>query len=243
MAPGKFDSALRRWGFSPVGIVAVLLVFAGFFLAVTVHIVFFAVLAVGAFGPGLLRQLGFIRDLDECQKRASVEAAHRAFIAAGLFLTAVIVARNWGKLSLGDDLVPASLVLALVLVVYAVSYCLSFWDPRQAAFLVLLSFGVFWLVFVVLSHGNEPGPLFAEAGLVAVPFILAAFLAKRWPRVIGLLLLAAGIAAIFFFHLIPPAGATPERMFGKIGVIILLPLPLALMGLALLGRRARTEEQ
>jgi len=243
MEPGKIESALRHWGFSPVGMVAVLLVFVGFFLAVTVHEVFFALLAMGAFGPGLLRQFGVIRDLDECQKRASVEAAHRAFLAAGLFLTAVIIARNWGRLDLGHDLVPAHLVLALLLVVYAVSYCLSFWDPRQAAFLVLLSFGIFWLVFTVLSHGNEPVVVLIEGGTVAVPLILAAFLARRWPRIIGLLLVAASIAAVVHYHLIPTMGLTPERVFGKIGLIILLPLPLALMGLALLGRRASTEGQ
>ncbi len=171
MEPGRIESALRRWGFSPVGVVALLLVFVGFYLAVAVHMVFFVLVGLGAFGPGVLRQFGLIADLDECQKRASLEAAHRAFLAGGLFLAAVVTARNWGTLALGHDMVPANTVLILMLVVYGVSYCLSFWDPRQAAFLVLLGFGIFWLAFVVLSHANEPGALLWEGGLIPVPLV------------------------------------------------------------------------
>ncbi|RPJ80242.1 MAG: hypothetical protein EHM18_18830, partial [Acidobacteria bacterium] len=64
MAMGDLESALRRWGFSPVGIVALLLVLVGFFVAITVHMAFFALVALGAFGPSVLRQLGLIEDLD-----------------------------------------------------------------------------------------------------------------------------------------------------------------------------------
>ncbi|RPI27253.1 MAG: hypothetical protein EHM61_09055 [Acidobacteria bacterium] len=241
MAGGKLKSLFERWGISPIGITALALVFFGFFLGITIHMAFFLLIAPGAFGPGLLRQLGVIEDLDECQKQASIQAAHRAYLAGGIFLTCVTVARSWTRLSLGEDFVPASLVLILMLVVYGVSYCLSFWDPRQAAFLVLFGFGLIWLTFVVLSHGNEPIALMVEGALVAVPFFIAAFLAKRWPRVIGVLLVAASIAAVFFFHLVPPAGAEADKVFGKIFVILMLPLPLALMGLALFGKALKQE--
>jgi hypothetical protein len=237
MAIGDRESVLRRWGFSPVGIVALLLVFAGFFLAVTVHMAFFALVGLGAFGPGVLRQLGLVEDLDECQRQASVRAAHRAYLTGGVFLSSILIVRNWSRLSLGEDLVPASLVLILMLIVYGVSYCLSFWDPRQAAFLVLFGFGFLWLVFVVLSHATEPVPLLMEGGLVAAPFFLAAFLTRRWPRLIGALLLAASIFAVFFFSLVPAPGTEATKVFGKMYVILTLPLPLAMIGLALLRRK------
>jgi len=220
-----------------------LLVLVGFFVAITVHMAFFALVALGAFGPSVLRQLGLIEDLDECQKQASARAAHRAYLAGGVFLASVLIVRNWSRLSLGEDLVPASLVLILMLVVYGISYCLSFWDPRQAAFLVLIGFGLLWLGFIGLSHATEPVALLVEGGLVAAPFFLAAYLSRRWPRPVGALLLAASISAVFFFDLIPAAGTEAMKVFGKIYVILALPLPFAMMGLALLWRRKETDDR
>ena len=127
----------------------------GAFLSVSVHMGFLALFAAGAFGPGLLRELGLLRDLDEFQEEAALRSGYRSYLIGGVILTAVVIARQWSTLRLGDDLIPASCVLVLLLVICSVSYSLSFWDVRRAASLVLCGFGLFWLIFVVLSHPHR----------------------------------------------------------------------------------------
>jgi hypothetical protein len=196
---------------------------------------FMSFFAVGAFGPGVLRQLGLLNDLDEFQKEAAAQSGLRAYFCSGILLMAVVVAENWHQLSLGNDQVPASTVVIIMLVVYYSSYCLSFWDTRQAVSRVLLAFGLFWLAFVVLSHADEPLALLV--GVLAVPgvFIVGALLCRRWPRVIGLLLLGASVWSLFFFHMLPFGATGSREVLQKAFTLVLIPLPLTVAGVALLA--------
>jgi hypothetical protein len=54
---------------------------------------------------------------------------------------------------------------------------------------------------------------------------------------------AASISAVFFFGLVPAAGTEALKVFGKMYVILTLPLPLAMIGLALLRRRKDTDDR
>jgi hypothetical protein len=155
--------------------------------------------AMGAFGPVLLRELGVLRDLDEFQCELSVRAGQRAYIVTGIFPCVVVIARQWGEANLDDDPIAASAVLACLLVTYYMSCLTGFWGAQRAALRILVTFGTIWLVFILLSHGQEAlsGEVlgfFAELSLV-LPFFALAWACQRWPRVAGALLLVVVPAA------------------------------------------------
>lgn len=219
---------------SPVGVIALVLVVVGLLLGTTVHMGFLSLMAAGAFGPALLRQLGLLSDLDEFQKEAAAKSGLRAYLVTGILLMVVVVAGNWHHRSLGNDQVPASTIVIVMLVVYYSSYCLSFWDTRTAVSRVLWVFGLFWLAFVILSHATEPIALLGEALVVPGPFILCGILCRRWPLPIGVLLLAASIGSIFFFHMVPLDATSSEKILQKAFTFVLIPLPLSVAGVALI---------
>jgi hypothetical protein len=214
----------------PAGAVALTLVVAGLVLGVTVHMGFLLLFALGAFGPGALRELGLLADTDEFQRDTARRAAYRSFLVTGTLLAASIVASSWGALNFDRDAVPAHLVLALLLVVYLMSYLFSYWGARDAAFRLLVTFGLFWLAFVALSHAAEPLVLLIEGGVVCAPLFALAFASRRWPRLSGTLLCALGIAAFFFFGLYEAF----REGTGAAAVILLLIVPVVGSGVALL---------
>jgi hypothetical protein len=235
----SFLRSVRQWltarqRFSPVGFIAVVLVVVGLLLGTTTHMGFMSLMAAGAFGPGVLRQFGLLSDLDEFQKEATAKSGLRAYLVTGILLMVIVVAENWHHLTLADQ-VPASTVVILMLVVYYSSYCLSFWDTRKAVSRVLLTFGLLWLAFVVLSHAGEPLSLLGEALVIPGPFILAAILCRWWPRIIGLLLLFASVGSIFFFHMIPLGATDSQEVLRRAFTFLLIPLPLTVAGVALIA--------
>lgn len=229
------QSFFTRPGGSLVAAIALLLVVAGLLLGTTVHIGFLILMALGAFGPGVLRQIGLLADLDEFQKEAVANSGLRAYLATGILLMVASIAGNWSHLSLGNDQVPASTVVVVMLVVYYSSYCLSFLDTRKAVSRILLVFGLFWLAFVVLSHAREPLSILGEALVVPGPFILGGILCRHWPLPVGLLLVAASAWSIFFFHMIPSGGTSFHEALEKSAfTFLLIPLPLTVAGVALI---------
>lgn len=238
----KGEGIREKMGISPVSLTAVALVTIGLLLGTTVHMGFLALLAAGAFGPGLLRQLGWLADLDEFQREAAAQSGLRAYLVSSVLLMAVVIAENWSVLSLSHDQVPASTVVILMFVVYYSSYCLSFWEARVAVSHVLLAFGLFWLGFVVLSHVHRPLTFLVEALVVPGPFILGAVLCRRWPRAIGLVLLVACVASVFVFRLAPIGAASSQEVWRKAFVFVLIPVPLAVGGVALLTDSWRRHE-
>ncbi len=233
-ARGWFQSLLMHLHISPVGLIALSLVVVGLALGASVHKGFMILMAMGAFGPGILRQLGLLNDLDDFQKEAAAQAGQRAYLVAAIFLMVVLITQGWHQLSLSNDQVPASAIVTMMLVVYYASYCLTFWDTRKAVSRILLAFGLFWLAFSVMSHGSEPMVLLGEGLVVPGPFILFAILCRWWPRAIGLVLLVASVGAIFFFHMLPLSDMDSRRVFRNIFMIVLIPLPLAVSGIALI---------
>ena len=221
---------LRR---SPVGVVSIVLFVVGLWLGVSVHKGFMILMALGAFGPGVLRQLGLIDDLDEFQKEAAMKSGLRAYLAGGILLIVTVIQQGWARLDVGRELIPAFPVVTVMLVVYYASYCLSFWDARKAVSRVLLAFGLLWLAFVVLSHAGEPMSLLMEGLVVPGPMLIAAVLCRWWPRVVGVLLLAASVWSIYFFHLLPLGETDPSKVHQSALLLTLIPLPLAVSGMAL----------
>ncbi len=219
----------RRIKASPIGIASVALVVAGLFLGATVNMAWLILLAVGSFGPGLLREAGLLKDRDEFQHQITIRSGYRAYLAGGIFLTAVVIARTWGLRNLDDTAFPAGPVLALMLVTYFISYLTGYWGAQKAAFRILIAFGSFWMVFSILSGLAEGVVSILMQCLVPLPFFLLAFLSRRWPRVVGLFLVLFGIVAFFSFDLYKALGERPGQLF----VVVLLFLPLVYSGIAL----------
>jgi hypothetical protein len=212
---------------SPVSIAAAALVAAGLVMGAVVDMAWLALFAAGAFGPSLLREVGLLRDRDEFQRQAARRAGHHAYLFGGALLAAVTIARQAGTQNLDHDAFPASMALAALVVVYLLSYVTSFWGAQKAATRVLLAFGTFWLVFIVLSHGPLPNPEWA----VALPFFALALAGRRWPRATGGVVLLAAAAAAVLFRL----DRALRLDAGAIAVSLLLLLPLLHCGVALLG--------
>ncbi len=232
-ARGWLQSLLMHLHISLVGLIALVLVVLGLALGASVHKGFMILMAMGAFGPSILRQFGLLEDLDDFQKEAAAQAGLRAYLVGVIFLMVVLITQGWDVLSLSNDQVPASAIVTMMLVVYYASYCLTFWDTRKAVSRILLAFGLFWLAFSVMSHGSEPMVLLSEGLVVPGPFIACAVLCRWWPRAIGLVLLAASVGAVFFFHMLPLSEMDSQRVFRNIFMIALIPLPLAVSGVAL----------
>lgn len=237
--------AASRGSISLTGVIPLALVVAGLVLGITVHMAFMSLAVAGAFGPGALRQLGWLDDLDEFQRQAALKAGLRAYLVTGILLMAVVIADNWNRLSLGQERVPASAAVAVMLVVYYASYCLSFWDVSAAISRVLLAFGVLWFVFVLLSHAADPVVMIVEGVTVSGPFVAGAILCRRWPRTIGALLLALAVGSIFLFHLVPAGAANSADVLQRSFTFVLLPLPLMIAGVALVvdGSKRPSEDE
>jgi hypothetical protein len=193
--------------------------------------VFLLVFGAGVFGPGALREVGVLNDQDEFQREASRAAGYRAYLAAGLFVSVWLAVAQRGTANLDSELAMAvSMILILLIVVWLLSALFGYWDAKKATSGILLAFGSFWLLFVVLSHMAEPGMLFMEA-LVVVPFFGLAWTVHRWPRATGAALVLFGLFVFFAFDLYE---AFQSRM-NAWPVILTMFLPLMACGLALLG--------
>lgn len=232
---------LRR--LSPASAIAAVVFVAGCILALTLHGGFFLLAALGAVGPTLLRQAGVLGDQDEFQKEAAAAAASHAFVASVVVTATVLVAKAWqGPLDRDPDAGLWLILFGVVLAVRFAAYAWRFWDAQRAALRILVAFGTLWLLFVVLSHGAEPGALAVESLTVAAPFFVLAALCPRFPRSVGAVLVALAIAGAFFFHVFQPR-PTPRGWSGSLYVVLFLLLPLALTGVGLLGVRPAREEE
>lgn len=171
----------------------------GLMLWMTVDKAWILVAGLGAFVPGILRELGLVRDLDEFQRDASRRAAFHAYLVGGLATAAIVSAIHLtgGEVAYPGELL--TLVLAILWMTWLFSYLLAFWGPRRTATAVLSAFGAFWLLFAVLdgASGAET-PVEGVIGvlmhlLFVLPFALGAYGARRWPRATGWALVAAGL--------------------------------------------------
>lgn len=238
MSRSAAEADVRR-GVPPATLVAGTLVVTGVVLAATVDMVFLVVFGIGVFGPGALREMGFLKDQDEFQREANRAAGYRALLAAGLFLSLWLALAQRGTTSVDSDLALSMAgILILLVVVWLLNALFTYWDAEQAVSRILVVFGSFWLVFTVISHPIEPVTLLLEARL-ALPFFVLAWTARRWPRSTGTLLVLVALYMFFAFDLYE---AFTTRLDAWL-VLLTTFLPLLACGLALLaaGRAASSE--
>lgn len=144
-----------RWFRSPVNVIPAGLFLAGLLLT-EISWGFLALCAVATFGPGFLREMGWLRDKDEFQRQAAHRAGYHAYLAGG-FITFLLVALfRSGEHPVKDPSDLVTSILALMCFTWLLSSLLAYWGPQRTATRILIIFGSAWSAFVLLSHWNEP---------------------------------------------------------------------------------------
>lgn len=227
----------RRWRPTPAGLISGALVGLGFGLS-GVDWGFIALAGLGAFGPGVLRELGWLRDRDEFQLEAARRAGYHGFLAAGILLFVIVAQVE--RAATGDVTYAAGPIVMLVLGVMwftgLLSSLFAYWGPRRTARRVLLIFGGVWLLFTVLSSigEEEPGLALLMQSLIVLPFFGLAWLGGRWPKAAGIVLLAC---TVFFAHFFGLGRLVDDPLsHGRTVAMVLFLGPLASAGLAFLQR-------
>ena len=231
------------------GLVAAGLVILGVLLWMFVAKGFLALAGLGAFGPGVLRELGLLKDQDEFQRQAAHRAGYRAYLIGGLVTAFAVSALQSGEGILEDSSAWVMLILVVLWTTWLFSALLSYWGARKTASAILTVFGAFWTVFVLASIiGTESqdvtvvNMLLASlmGSIVVVPFFVLARKAGRWPRGTGVALLT--VAALFLVMFVPVWAGRSMKLPDLLLTATLLIVPLVATGMALLREGPQSEE-
>ncbi len=228
-----------EWQPTHATLIAGAVVLLGFGLS-EISWVFLSLAALGTFGPGILREIGWLNDQDEFQRRADRRAGYHAFLTAGLFTFLLVSYLRSGDRNVEEPEVAVSLILAILWFTWFLSSLLSYWGPQKTVSRVLFAFGWVWLVFNIV--GNLFGPIaLIMQSLLAAPFFLLAYIARRWPKIAGVTLIALSAFFFYFFQLYEIFGPNPlER--GRGMVIVLFIGPLLASGIILLRNGSQQDE-
>ena len=230
----------KRWRPTRTNLIAGGLVIGGFVLT-EVNWWFFLLVAAGTFGPGILREIGWLRDKDEFQRQAAHRAGYHAFLTVGL-VAFVLVAffRSGGTMEHPHRLV--SFFLALLWFTWFFSSLLAYWGAQKTAARVLIAFGSVWLVFAIISNLGPEWTGWAALllhPLLAAPFFVLAWLSGRWPRIAGVLLLAV---SIFFFQFFGLFNEGIEAVASEVFILLLGPLVTSGVALLCTGKKSEGPE-
>ena len=224
---------LARIGWRPgkATLVAAALIILGIMLtAVSWGLVF--LVGLGMLGPGIVRELGWLKDQDEFQRQAARRAGYHAFLVTGFLAFFFMALFRSGYKGIKDPEEVGSLLLVVLWFTWVLSSLLGYWGPKRTAKTILITFGIFWLLFNIVSNLNSFVALIMQC-LLAVPFFALAWTAGRWPKVTGVLLIAASAFFFYFFGLYEIFGSEPLAR-GRGFVIVIFFGPLFASGVALL---------
>jgi hypothetical protein len=130
-----------------VGWIAGGLVALGILLSSFVHDGLLVVAALGAFGPGLLRELGVLRDQDEFQRQAAHRAGYHAYLIGGAAALGAAALLSSTETDLGSTAEWVRWILLVLWLSWMFSALLAYWGAARTASSVLLAFGSFWAIF------------------------------------------------------------------------------------------------
>ena len=235
--------ARERWRPTRTNLVAGAIVIAGFWLT-SLSWWFFLLVALGTFGPGVLRELGWLDDKDEFQRRADHRAGYHAFLTSGLLAFALVAFFRSGERAIENTHRLATLFLALLWFTWLLSSLIAYWGPQKAAAWILRIFGSVVLVFTIVSNLGPEWTGWAALllhPLLAVPFFALAWLSGRRPRVSGILLLAVSVFLYLLFgmHRESGLGLIPE---GVTFIFVLGPLLAGGVALLFVGKQDKGAE-
>jgi uncharacterized membrane protein len=194
---------------------------------------FITLSGLGAFGPGILRELGLLRDKDEFARRAAQRAGYHAYLATGLVAFLILAYTRSGERHLRNPEELSTLFLSLLYLTWLLSSLLAYWGAQKATARILIGFGICWLLFCIADSWQQPLGMLMHS-LVAAPFFVLAFLARRWPRLAGALLV---VVAAFFYRFFRFYSDDRGGLVVNTQVAILLVGPLLASGIALLTVR------
>ena len=227
---------------SMAGVLAGGLVVLGVALWMLVNKGLLVVAGIGAFGPGILRELGWLDDHDEFQRHSAHRAGYHAWLVGGLAAVLILSALQWSKPEANVSIEWLGLVLALMWLTWLFSSLLSYWGATRTTRVMLLVFGSFWLLFgiaTIISEAADASGSFdlggtllgVVAGITIIgPFFLGAWAVPRWPRITGSLLIAI---ALLFAWRFGPWGM--DDWSTQLLTLTLLALPLFACGIALVA--------
>ncbi len=211
---------------------------AGFIGASAGLVYFIMLVAVGAFGPGVLRQFGLLRYQDEFQRQVSLTAGYHAYLTAGVYAVAILLLKPWMEVNslIEAGKFSADSILLVMLITYMFSYLFQFWGAPVAVFRILLTVGGFLLVFVGTAAISFDFPIteVVKGSLLAIPVIILAVLSRRFPLACGILLIAGGAALLAIGRLQPVPVPQMTEIYRLIAAV-----PILLSGIGLLASRRR----
>lgn len=218
-----------------------ILVVGGAVLGFTASPWFLLAVPAGVFGPGAARRLGWLRDADEFLLSAQDSAAWAglaAASAAGFFCIVLERASpEASRLAASDALL---VTLTTGLVIYAACYLFRFWNGKKAGRIILLCMAAGWLAFTLCSEWGHPMAMLLENAAVTAPLLLLVLLSRFFPRISGLVCLAAAIASAWAFGTLDFSGK--PNLF----VFTALSLPLMAAGIGMFvkeGRKTGAKEE
>jgi dipeptide/tripeptide permease len=230
MADATSGRRVRRFP-PPAVLTPVVLVITGILLSMFVAMGFLILVGLGAFGPGILRELGWLRDEDEFQRQAAFRAGYVAYLVGGSTAVLVVSLLKWREANLDGPVQWVALVLIVMWGSWLFASLLRYWGARRMTSRLLVVFGLFWAAFVVGGHWRDPTALLMES-LVVIPFFVLAWSAHRFPRATGSVLLTLAATGFwFFFDLGRAFGSEPARLL----TFVLLLAPLIACGVVLMG--------
>lgn len=227
------------------GLIAGTLVAGGVVLWMFVSKGLLIVAGLGAFGPGILRELGVLEDHDEFQRQAAHRAGYHAYLVGGLVAVCVVAVLEWSGTAGEEGAEWIRFIVTVLWLTWMFSALLAYWGAPRTASLLLRTVGSFWALFVIADLiGDFRLPQSAQdvwMGLLGLgmgvlfvaPFFLFAWTVHRWPRPTGIALL--GVAALLLVVLGGPGGLGWST---ALLTRTLLAGPLLASGLALLFETA-----
>ena len=201
---------------------------------------FITLAALGTFGPGILREMGLLNDQDEFQRRVSRKAGYHAYLVTGLLAFFLIAYYRSAENVLEKADVLLELFLVILWFTWFFSSLLDYWGPARTVTRILVAFGIFWAIFNILGNLMSPVAMFMQT-LLAVPFFLLAWTAKRWPRLAGGLLVLAACFFFFTFDMYKIIGPDPLAR-GRGHIIVLFFGPLFASGILLIRHGGRESD-
>jgi hypothetical protein len=219
------------------GIIGGALVLLGIALWMFVSKGLLIVAGLGAFGPGVLREIGLLRDHDEFQRKSARRAGYHAYLIAGLAATSLVSFIEITDAEVGEASEWMNLLIVILWMSWMFSSVLAYWGAKKTASRMLIVFGLFWAVFVIADVIGEMNPevgliesikgvLFGTALIAA--FFVPAWTAQRWPRPTGVVLLLIAVALLTIFR-----GGNALSIATNVLTITLLICPLIVTGIAL----------
>jgi len=233
------------------GLIAGALVAVGILLWMFVSKGLLFVAGLGAFGPGILRELGWLRDHDEFQRQAAHRAGYHAYLVGGMAAVAVLALLHWRATTAEAATEWIRFLVVVLWLTWMFSALLSYWGAATTTSRLLRIVGAFWAVFVVATLvGEFRPPTTAEAvrldllGLAAgtffvAPFFLLAWTVRRWPRPTALALLGVAALVLVVLRRTP---ALPLSTVVMTRTLMAGPMVAAGVALILEERKARGEE-